>query len=100
MIVAAVPDVAGVSIEAGSQKVNDVAAQTARAAIIRLKRPNLSARRPGTHRPKQLPALKIAMSWYEKAGVIAPLEEAKVVRYVIGTKSAHSIRKIATVSNK
>lgn len=100
LIVAAVFDVAGVRMAAGSQNVNDVAPHTARAPIMQLKRPNLSANKPGTHRPRQLPALKMAISWYEKACDMAPLDDAKVVKYVMGTNRAHSIKKMAIVSNR
>ena len=92
--------VVGVRSDAGSQNTSDVAEQTASAAIMLLKRPSLSARRPGTQRPRQLPALKMAMSWYENDGLKAPVLIAKVVRYVIGMKSAHSIMNMPTVRRK
>ena len=53
----------GASSDAGNQNVKEVAEQIARAAIMLLKRPSLSARKPGTQRPTQLPALKMARSW-------------------------------------
>ena len=55
-------DVVGVSKDAGNQRVKDVAEQMANAAIMLLNRPSLSARKPGTQRPRQLPALKMARS--------------------------------------
>lgn len=62
LIMVASEEVVGVRMVAGNQKVKDVAEHTASAAIILFHRPNLSARKPGTHLPIQLPALKIAMS--------------------------------------
>ena len=100
LMVVASADVVGVMSEAGSQNVRDVAEQMARVAIMLLNRPSLSARRPGTQRPMQLPALKMATSWYANAGSRAPVDVANVARYVIGINNAHSIAKIPTVRSR
>jgi len=55
--------VSGVSKDAGSHNVNDETEQRSSMAIMLLKRPSLSANRPGTQRPKQLPALNMAIIW-------------------------------------
>ena len=47
---------------AGSQNAKDVIMHMLRVMIIRLKRPNLSARYPGAQRPRDEPALKMATS--------------------------------------
>ena len=62
LAIAGMSSAAGTSVAARSQKANDVTPQTARAPIIHLNRPSLSARRPSTHLPTQLPALKTAIS--------------------------------------
>ena len=86
------PGVVGVRIAAGSQRVMVVVVHSASMATMLLKRPKRSAMIPVAARPKQEPAFKRATSWYERAGVKAPVERAKDVRYVIGMKRAHSKR--------
>lgn len=57
-----------------------VTVQTARAAIMELKRPSLSAAYPESQRPRQDPAFIIAMSSYENDGESVPVDVANVVK--------------------
>lgn len=63
LIVVLSEDVVGSRIEAGSQRVTVVAVQRASMATMLLKRPSLSAIIPEPQRPRQEPALSMAMSW-------------------------------------
>ena len=66
-------------VAAGSQSAKVVRAQRDTIRIMVLKRPILSARSPGAHRPKNDPAFKIESNWYAKLGSI-PAARAKEVK--------------------
>ena len=88
------------STAAGIQRQKEASMQIPTVMIMVLNRPSRSAMYPGAHLPTTLPALKMAMTWYAKVELMAPVEREKVVRYVIGMKRPHSSRKTPIVVSK
>ena len=81
----------------GNQSATVVPRQSSSIRIIVLNRPSRSATYPGSQRPKQEPALKMATRWYASGGLVARVASANEVRYAIGTNRPASMKKVPAV---